>query len=223
MTYPILVIRRPDETPDPLFPQPALEPDSVELTPEDGNVATFRCSGLRTQRRVDGNFVTMGELGRSPATAFITDGRLAVACSKYEKGRVWRGWGPMGVIVAGIATLVSTASAAQRRQGQMLVGHVRYEWLTGVIAREGQGSKNPVIQLLMRDPTEGGVVQLQLHLNRSDVAHSKAEEIVSRAARHQSALAEAGDLRTALEAFAESPVSKTSEKAGVLSWVLPQG
>ena len=224
MSYPILVIRSPDETPDPLYPQPGTEPDSVVLSREDGEVLQFRCNGLRTTRIRDAKTVTIGELADCSATVFVIARRVVVACSKHAKGGRLRGYGAGDIVIAGVANIASQAIATHRQRGQMLVGQIRYEWLSGAIARDrkGRGSPNQ-IQLMMRDPTESGIVHLMLmlQLDKQDMASPYTAEIVSRAARFRAGLAQSDELKVKLEAYARSPEQSVAEGTGAITYLLP--
>ena len=66
---------------------------------------------------------------------FITDARLAVACSKYDKGGGWVG----GAAAMIVFNAVSKARAAIRSHGKMLAGQVRYPWLRWVASTPKTG------------------------------------------------------------------------------------
>jgi hypothetical protein len=73
------------------------------------------------------------------AQVMLTDARVTVACTKYDKGGGWRGWGIGGVALSLPLNAASHALAARRRRGKMLVGQVRYPWISGVYAQSRVG------------------------------------------------------------------------------------
>jgi hypothetical protein len=222
MTYPILVVMGLDETPNPLYPSPGDEPNTVKLLPDDGQTIRVFCNALRSLRSVNGHDETMGELAGCEASLFITEKRVAVACSKYDKGGRLRGYGAGGLAVAGLANVASMALAAHRRRGQMLVGHVQFEWLAAGVAwdRKGRGSANQ-IRLLMRDPTADGLVKLNIQLDKRNMASPYLEQIMSRAAHFQAGLAQSLELKEKLEAYALSPERTVNAKTNATSFLLP--
>src|SRR5580700_10466326 len=80
----------------------------------------------------DGGLKTLVRLRDVSIDVYITDGRVAVACEKYDKGGGWSGFGGVGLMVAVTANAVSKARAASRSRGKALVGHIRYPWLKSV-------------------------------------------------------------------------------------------
>ena len=223
MSYPILVTRSTDEAPDPLYPQPADQADTVLLSPEDGQTVQFRLNALRTQKRVGKDWVKTAELAGCSASALITERRVVVACSNFSKGVGLRGYGVGGLIVAGLANATTKAAAAHRNKGQMLVGQILYEWMVFAIAHEGQGFRsNNQIRLFMLDPTEPRMLELYLQLDKKNPATPYVREVVSRAARFQACRAGSDELRAQLEAYAAVPTSTVSEQTGATTWVLPR-
>lgn len=59
---------------------------------------------------------------------YITDSRVAFLCEKYDKGGGWYGGGLSSVIL----NTGSKIMAAQRRKGKVLIGHIRYEWISNI-------------------------------------------------------------------------------------------
>jgi hypothetical protein len=134
MSFNLLAIRELDAAPDPMYPTPGEQPDTVELTEADGQPsAPLKVSEL--------NLWVMPP-GRGPerllrvkdmtAAVRTTDARITIACSKYEKGGGWAPWTAGAIPVALAANAVSKARAKSRRQGKMLVGHIPYKLLLSV-------------------------------------------------------------------------------------------
>ncbi|GEM_PF-2022953 len=111
---------------------------------------------------------------------FITDARLALACSKYEKGGTW-----FGGVTALALTAGERAVAAVRRRGKMLVGHVRYPW----IAKVGSTSKfgwTTEERMILRFKTQQGVMaDLYLTFPKHADAAGLAAEVAQRAAAYR--------------------------------------
>jgi hypothetical protein len=115
------------------------------------------------------------------ADVLITGQRVALACEKYDKGGGWVG--SPSLMVA--ANAVSKARASRRRRGNVLVGHVRYQWLAsvGYLSRGGL-LKLEIVRLGLVDgsvePQRPIILQLELPTNIS--ASKVAGHIVERAA-----------------------------------------
>jgi hypothetical protein len=208
----VLAIRTGEEEPTDLYPDPGDEQDSVAFEPGDGsnihlywaNAVTVTAvpSGSSPQRTAKFSDLSIG--------LYITDTRMAIACTKFDKGGGWKGWTPGSVIMAAGANAVSRALASRRRQNKTLVGQVRYEWLGMVEATDRSGflSVNS-LQVLLGDPSgANGVVILGLTLDKRTPATPLAEEIARRAAGYKAARAVGDEHRAALKTYAEKPTSQ---------------
>lgn len=71
----------------------------------------------------------------SDTTVVVTDRRLAFLTTKFDPGGGWVGFGAAGLAVATVANVVSKQRAAARSAGLVVLGHLRYEWLTGLTLR----------------------------------------------------------------------------------------
>lgn len=70
------------------------------------------------------------------ASMLVTDRRIAFATTSFTKGATYIGFGGSGSTIAAGAMVVSAHRARKRRQGRILLGQVRLEWITSVeIAR----------------------------------------------------------------------------------------
>lgn len=69
---------------------------------------------------------------------YVTDSRAIFLCDKYDKGGGYIGMG-VGAAVALAANAVSKMNAAARSKGTVLLGHIRYEWLTLIQYRYKKG------------------------------------------------------------------------------------
>lgn len=157
---------------------PGTDRDSVVLEPRDGDESLRVKSG-------EIEIVRAGEKRpafRAPNISYevlVTDARITFACSKYTKG---------GTFVGGATALALNAAvrarAAQTRRGKMMVGHVRYPWLSGVYARNYQSFVRPgLIRLVVRLPGEQVKTYIDIEWPKSADAIGIASEIVRRASR----------------------------------------
>lgn len=134
MSFNILAVREADAAADPAYPTPGEQPDSVELTELDGRPESpVTASELVVQEiQPGGSPKRVLRLHDIKAKLVVTQSRVTVACSKYEKGGGRVGFGAAGLAVATTANVVSKARASKRRQGKMLVGHLPYHRLISV-------------------------------------------------------------------------------------------
>jgi hypothetical protein len=72
-----------------------------------------------------------------PLLGFVSDCRVAVSSEKLTRDSTWAGVEPGGAVAAGAAA-VSAASARSRVQGRIMVGHLRYEWISKIWASSGK-------------------------------------------------------------------------------------
>lgn len=180
MRYAICTVRPEEVAPASddglLFPVPGATPDSVRLEHRDGT--SIRQLPAREIAVRPGDSPTpILRADDVRARVYVTDSRVAVACTKYDTGGGWIG-GPIALTL----NVASGVRAARRRRGKMLVGHVRYPWLRGVYAsgaRKGRGSE------LLRLVVEGdsGTLHLDLALPRGAGATAVAADVIRRAAR----------------------------------------
>lgn len=141
--YTICAIREiadaPGDIEEGLFYPVGLEQrDTVALEPRDGsNVKRLKCTAIAIAPV--GGKQTLLRAKEVSAQVLLTDARLTVACTKYDKGGGWSGWGVGGLALAMPLNAASHALAARRRRGKMLVGQVRYPWIHAVYAQSRVG------------------------------------------------------------------------------------
>ncbi|MET7280807.1 hypothetical protein ABZS29_21390 [Kribbella sp. NPDC005582] len=127
---------------------------------DDGKVGREQLDGDRSQhlvatsiavREVGANQTrSIMELSDIQADLFITDARLIMMCAKYDKGGGW--FGSPGMALA--LNAVSKVLASRRSRGTVLVGHVRYPWLSSVAFSPKQGwLDEETLRLVVRDGT----------------------------------------------------------------------
>lgn len=208
--FTILAVRTGEEPESELYPDPSDLLDTVEAEDGDGDEPELHeAIGLAVLSLAGSRPTKLAQLKDISATCVVTDSRVTVACSKYDKGGGWHSFGLGGLAIAATANAVSKARAKRRRRGRMLVGHVRYDWLGQIEAkdRRGFGGKN-TLGLFMGDPTspEAELVVLSVTLGKRETATEVAGEIARRAARYQaSELADEASFAT-VAAYAEQPI-----------------
>jgi hypothetical protein len=134
MSFNILAVREVGAHDDPLYPAPGDQPDSVQLNAQDGQPSPPLPATELVVREITpgGTPKRLLRLNDVKATLRITNSRIVVACSKYDKGGGWAPWSPSAIPVALAANAVSKARASRRRTGKMLVGQVPYQRLLSV-------------------------------------------------------------------------------------------
>lgn len=160
-----------------ILPVPALQPDGVLLEPRDG--ADIRSAhanevAVRAGER-DTHLIRASDIR---ALVQITDARLTLGCSKYDKGGGWVG-GPFTMIALNAG---SKLLAARRRRGRMLVGQVRYPWIRAVYA-QNKGGWAGVERLRVVVECADQLVRLELTFPKDVNATAIATELIHRAAR----------------------------------------
>lgn len=186
MTFTILSVRTGDEADSPLYPQPGESPNSVELEDADGAGQTYAATAV-VVRALDANGGrrNIGAFREIEAGVIVTDARIAIACSKYDKGGGWTPFSITGLVVATTANTVSKARARRRRRGKMLVGHVRYQWVRSIEAKDRTGLlTSNVLKVVVDDPTTDGAVELEITFHKRQPASQVASEVERRRARH---------------------------------------
>ena len=191
MSFNVLAIRSGLDTgDDALHPvlSDASSPDIIDFDAYDGpNVMRVVATALCVMRVRDGGLKTLTRLRDVKIDIYITDGRLALACVKYDKGGGWVGFGT-GALVAVTANAVSKARAARRSRGKVLVGHIRYPWLKSVGASSKLGfTSSEAIRLEYSEMLSDGPVRslLELTLPKNIDATLVAGEIARRAASYR--------------------------------------
>jgi hypothetical protein len=188
MPFNVLTIRSGLNTgDDALYPilSDASRPEVVALDDYDGpNGQHLTASAVHIIEVRDGALKTLIRLRDVKIDVYITDGRVALACEKYDKGGGWVGFGGVGLMVAVTANVVSKARAAGRSRGKVLVGHIRYPWVkaVGASVKTGIGTSES-IRLEYAEKVSGVTVRkmLELTLPKNIDATHVAQEITRRA------------------------------------------
>lgn len=214
---------------DPLYPMPGEQPDTVELAPADGQtVERLTATEMTVLELTSGSARRLLHVEKMKAVVFITDARVAVACSKFDKGGGWTPWSISAIPVAIAANTASKIKASRRRRGKMLVGHMPYAQLRAVGFRKtGMVRAREQLRVAVNDPTVEGVrgLALDLTLSGRQSASAISRAVISRAARHR--LDESQDLdeaaRKHLEGLLEpGPLPPASGKNFAMYQLHPQ-
>lgn len=209
--YPVL------STPDDIYP--------VETTQEDGQVTHFTAARALVQQSSTGGLTTVIRLPSDIKwDVLITDTRVIVYCTKYDKGGRWTGIGA-GAIFALAANAVSMARAAHRRKGKVLVAQVRYPWIATVGGSPREGWRSAENLRFKVDAEPGGQghrhLYLTLVLPRQLDAPSIAHEIGTRCARYRLAndTSMEDKARSTFQALASGPKkTPVASQPGKPSW-----
>jgi len=192
LSFNVLAVRSgQDDGDDVLYPVPsdASSPELITLDAYDGpNVMRVVATAVRVMESGRAGLKTLVRLSDVRIDIYITDGRLALACEKYDKGGGWVGFGGAGVLVAVAANAVSKARAASRSRGKVLVGHIRYPWLKAVGASSKTGfASSEAIRLEYSENQSGTPVRklIDLTLPKNIDATLVASEIATRAAAYR--------------------------------------
>jgi hypothetical protein len=200
-----------------LLPIPSVERNTILLEDRDGEDVRRLTAKAAA---VDLNGKKLASMSDMRIDVYVTDARVAIACSKFDKGGGWTGMGT-GALVAVAFNAGSKILAANRRRGKMLVGQARYPWIAsaGSTSRIGMFSSEG---LYIKVKSPDGILQLRLDLPKNIDAASVAAEVARRAAIYRLACEPAMDAekRAALE-----PLTKAEriepEKGMVRYHVLP--
>lgn len=161
-----------------IFPIPGSQKNTVVFEPRDGEAIqslTAKALDFKVGNR------TMLRVRKVRIDFFITDARVAVACSKYDKGGGWVG----GATAMVVFNTVSKARAKLRSRGKMLAGQVRYPWLRWVASTPKTGFSSEETLILHCAAEDGTAMTLTLTLPKNIEASRVAAEIADRAARYR--------------------------------------
>jgi hypothetical protein len=215
----VLRVATARDQPCDLYPQPGAWRDTISLTADDGDSRSFRITGIQVCDVTGVTPRTITQIPELRATLHVTEARVAVASTRYDLGRGWRGTA-VGALLASAADSALGASASRGRC-PMLVGHLLLTWVVSVHARRRPSLVSPhTLAIGYRDPTTRGFGSLTITLDRRVRAARLAREIAVGAARAQAR--DRGiepDLRVRLTSFARSPISTTS--GALVAYALP--
>jgi hypothetical protein len=187
MTFDVFCIRTMGET-DNQAMFPALDDSGkVSREPLDGERHQHLVANAMVVRDATGSKTrNITELRDIRADVFITDARLIMMCAKYDKGGGWIG-------SPGLSLALNAASkirASRRSRGKVLVGHVRYPWLSSVGFSPKQGwLDEEVLRLVVQDGTADPrrLLVVDLSLPKETDSAAVAREIMLRAVTYRTA------------------------------------
>jgi hypothetical protein len=189
MSFDLLAVREVGAPDDPLYPTPGEQTDCVQASQDDGEIwPSIEVSELVLHAiRPGGKPTRLLQLRGVRAALTISESRVGVACSRYEKGGGWRAFGPGAIPVVLAANAVSKARASRRRQGKMLVGHVPYARLLSVGFKPHTMLSRGQLRLGTFDPTLDSFrgLTLDLALPWSESGSELAQDIASLAAGYR--------------------------------------
>jgi hypothetical protein len=182
----------------------------VLLEAPDGNWQQhLLCTSLEVLNAADGR--TLFRLAGIRARASLTDARLTVACSNFEKGGGWLG-GPLALAV----NLASRVRARRRRRGGVLVGQVRYESIRAVYAQNKAGWVGSELLRVVVD--DGGRdLHVELTLPRDLDAAAVAGQLIRRAAAFRLGTATDAQERRRLAELAQLPPLVCERGSGAMA------
>lgn len=141
-----------------------------------------RASGVTVSQIISGAERPVVRIKRLKINAYVTAGRLVVACERYRTVSAWAIAGPG----AGFgATGVSRAGASRRLQGSVLVGHIRYPWVRSVSPRprKWRYGRDAIVIEFPLSPKTPMQIRLDLRLRRRGLTPAAvAAEICRRSA-----------------------------------------
>lgn len=210
MTWTLLAIRELGDGMDGVrYPVPTSDRNGIVLDDWDGCCAPVVTATRIELQELVGDSTKPETILRAESvkvSIYITESRVAIACSKYDKGGGW-----VGGATALAFNAVSKARAAIRSQGKCLVGQVRYPWLSAVGFSPKTGWLSDETLRLVAVERSGGVETkylLDLTLPKSISAEKMAREIAQRAARFRLARTsmDSEKERARMEALLDPPV-----------------
>jgi len=169
------------------------QPFAYAITDGDGNLVpeqhdrglknVLTATGIQVKKLVPGakEYVQVINGTDIRIDVHVTDSRVAVLCEKYDKGGGWYGGGLASVVLnAG-----SKIMAAQRRKGKVLIGHIRYEWISNIgYQRKTNFLTSETVRLFYSD-TEKISWYVELTWKQGPDAESVANDILRRLSKYR--------------------------------------
>lgn len=185
MTYSIVTVRElADRGSDVIYPRASEGgPHLIETMAWEAPVAALAASQMSITVLANQGIRQIA-LFPEMTEVLITKSRLTLACQKFEKGSRWWGTGAGAAVALG-AMAVSAARAAHRRQGKLLLGQLRYEWITdvGSSSKTGFGGYQQLRVICRRPLSDGGeLVSANLNLMHGAEGAAVAQGIARRVA-----------------------------------------
>ena len=186
MGFDVLAVRALHSDGGPMYPVIAGGGRSIEMEEPDGaDIVTLSATALAVGEVSGPGIRQIGRLGPVRAEVLITGARVVVTCARFDRAGSGHAFGTGEPV--GRGRLVRTLTA-HRGQSPMLVGHVRYPWLSQVGASPNQGVRGDEQLRLILAAEAGGperLLALDLTFARPVDSLHVAREIIRRAARHR--------------------------------------
>jgi hypothetical protein len=185
--FDVLAVRTVHHDDRGLYPVMAGAGRSVEMEELDGaDIMTLSATALSVGEVSGPGITQVGRLCPVRAQVMITGARVVVICTDVDRARGCGAFAPVEPVGPSGRGVVARTLAAHRRRTTMLVGHVRFAWLSQVGASPNQGVRGEEQLRLILGEDVGGterLVVLDLTLPRHVDSLQVAREIVGRAAR----------------------------------------
>jgi hypothetical protein len=189
----LLAIRTEHDTDGRLYPLVGSGSSPFELEPDDGQVKTFIAKGMSLRENIDGEkrlaFIPDVRISLS-----VTESRVVIGCEHWNKGNRYWGVG-LGATSALVSNVTNQVREARARRGAILLGHIRYNWLSNAGCQlPTQFMGGEILRLTCYDgySDRKRLLLLDIGISRAQSSAYVANLISSRAAQFW--LARPGDL-----------------------------
>jgi len=184
--FEVLLIRTHDAADSTMYPTLGVNVGEIAFEPEDGsNVTPYRANGVAINEVSGDRTKLVASLRDVIVNVFVTDSRVAMAIPKWDTGGGWRS---TSLTTMAVLNTVSHVRAAGHRRGKLLVGHVRYPWISqvGHSAKLGMGETNR-LRFSLTDANDGmpRTLLVDLAFPKAVETASIAADIAQRAARYR--------------------------------------
>lgn len=222
MTFDVFCIRDLGESGEEAM-YPTLDAEARFRTePLDGERPQHLVAHALSVRDMSGSKArTVLELREVRTDILITDARVALICTKYDKGGGWVGSPGMALAL----NAVSKVRAARRSRGKALVGHIRYPWLASVGFSPKQGwLDDESLRLAFRDGTAdpSRLLMVELSLPKETDSAAVARAIMLRAVAYRTTHEELeGDELSGFQQLADAPVPPRPQPRTFAAYTMP--
>jgi hypothetical protein len=187
MPYKFAAIRKPGDTDGHLYPLLGPDGETVESEQWDHDYTQLVSKNIVAKDWANGKQTQLFRLHDVPTSVVVTYSRLIILCEHWNKGK--RQWGVgLGATAAGLTNVQRHIRESRERDGRLLMGHARYNWISDVGYHPRPNLfANPELRLLLKhkpDPASSQhTISVDIQLPSSADALELAKTIVMRAAR----------------------------------------
>jgi len=219
VTYNPLTITEPDETPS--FAYPSITPElTLVMDESDGDTIGPIYANAAKVAQFDAKrqkMVTVASVEDVKIDVYITEARVVLICTKYDKGGGWIG-GPAAIALNAGSKIL----AANRRRGKALTAQMRYPWISRVSFQPKRGLGG-VEAIRFRFSSEGVTMTLEIQLDKSTDSGPMAFEIVKRLVAYRLADTDekSAEETRAFRALVDAGQAATPPKGEMGSYVIP--